>query len=137
MALVKNKYVKMDWDSASFVTLAKGSFVVAGHEYDSTTHGKVTVFFNCSTAFLFISDPGTPDEDHWNGSELKSYLKENMDGRFPLNYDEYIAVIPWGSKECDKAVLERWGILAAEEDIKARLADLAPYGVEKNSPAEL
>lgn len=136
MALVENNVVKMDWDKAGWLQTKgsagkQGAFILASKEFPSTTKGTVTVFFNPFTAFMWISDAHTSEEDMWNASELKEWLKSELDGSFPDNYDECVNIIPYGNLEADVAVLEEYGILDYKDEIEARLRDVAPYGDEK------
>ena len=133
MSLVKNKCVKMDWEASSFVTLTKGTFIVAGKDYESTKFGTITVFFNCETAFLFISDADTDDQDFWDGVSLKQWLKTNLDGSFPISYDEYVPIVEWGADTINDGVLEKYGLEAYADDIKARLEDLQGFNIESDT----
>ena len=133
MALVENNVVKMEWDKAGWLQKKSGTFCFASKEYDSTTKGKVTVFFRSNMAFIWASNAHSDDEDLWNAEELKGMIKsEGMDGAFPNMYDEYVPVIEGGETECDNAVLEEYGIVAYADDIKKRLNDIAPYSEEKD-----
>lgn len=134
MALVKNNMVKMDWEKDIFIVLKNGVFVVAGQDYESSKGETRTVFFNANTAFLWITDAHTDEEDYWDGKELKSWLKENLDGAFPINYDEYVPIVNWGSDKVDMAILEEYGLEQYADDILARLKDLEGYDKEEDKP---
>lgn len=136
MAVVENNIVKMEWDKAGWVQTKGGTgkssaFIFASKEFSSTTKGTVTVFFNPNTAFIWASDPHTSEEDLWNASELKSWLRDNLDGSFPDNWDECVSVIPYGTREADMAILEEYGIVDFKEEIEKRLDDVRPFGEEK------
>lgn len=135
MALVKNSIVKMDWESDSFILMKNGVFVVAGQDYLSSTRGvNLTVFFNANTAFLWISEPHTEEEDYWNAKELRSWLKENIDGSFPINFEEYVPIVEWGADVCNQNILEEYGLTEYADDILARVKDLADYDKEEDKP---
>jgi len=130
---VVNNKVKMEWEKSGFV-VTKGSagnsfFTFASQEYPSTNKGLVTVFFNPSTAWIWASDPHTGDEDLWNASELKSWLKEpgNFTDLFPNGWAEYVSVIANGDDTASQQILDEYGISQHKADIEARLRDLEGY----------
>lgn len=136
MAVVENNVVKMEWDKSGWVQTKgtggkPGAFIFASKEFASDTKGTVTVFFNPFTAFIWASDAHTDEEDLWNAAELKGWLKENLDGSFPDNWDECVPVIAYGGTDADVAILEEYGLTAYKEEIEARLRDVAPFGEEK------
>lgn len=134
MALVVNNIVTMEWQTANFFKTSKGAFIWASKEYD-TEKGKVTVFFNCNTAFIFRTPEDADDaEDIWDTKELKEFLKKNMDGSFPLQYEEYLPLITWGNSKVDAEVAEQYGLTEFISDIEARLKDVEPFGDEKDKP---
>ena len=137
MGKVINDIVKMDWDSKGWLQTSakrgKGVFIFASKDYDSTNHGKVTVFFTARAAFIFASDAGTDTEELWNAKELMDFVKGNgYEEDFPYAYDEYVPVIDEGDMECDAEVLATYGIEAYKSDIEARLDDVTPFGKEED-----
>lgn len=133
--IVENNIVKMEWQKDGWLETSSkkkpSAFIFASQKYDSTVKGEVTVFFTPLTAFLFISDAGTADEDMWNAEELIPVIKGNLSGNFPFDLEEYVAVIDSGEDKCLTSVLEKYGIVDAKEDIEARMRDIRPYGDEK------
>lgn len=133
--IVENNIVKMEWQKDGWLQTSSkkkpSAFIFASQTYPSTVKGEVTVFFTSLTAFLFVSDAGTDDEDMWNAEELISAIKGNLTGNFPFDLDEYVAVIDSGEDNCIMSVLERYGIVDAKEDIEARMLDIRPYGFEQ------
>lgn len=136
MAIVVNNIVKLEWEKSGWLQ-AKGSavnpdgtFIFASKDYESTVKGTVTVFFNANSAFLWVSDAHTDEEDMWNASELKNWCKKNIDGSFPMMYDECVEIIQSGEDECVDAILEEYGIVEHKADIEARQRDLRPFGEE-------
>lgn len=129
--VVVNNHVKMEWLKEQWLSANKGKvFCCAAKTYDSTVHGTLDVFFRPDTAFLWISNAGTGDEDFWNSAELYDVLKGSFDGTFPMSYNEYVPIIESGETDCTDAVLERYGLVAAKADIEKRLKDLEYYGGE-------
>lgn len=138
MALVENNIVKMEWEKSGWLaTKAKagknGAFIFASKNYESSSddYDTITVFFNADTAWIWASDAQTDEEDLWDETDLKSWVKTNYDGSFPYMYDEYIPVIVSGGTSCELSILERYGLTEYKDDIEARLRDLVPFGEEK------
>lgn len=133
---VVDNVVKMEWDSSKALYTKGGklgrTFIFASKDYE-TSVGTVTVFFNCYTAFIWASDAGTEDEDRWNASELKSWVKDNLDDAFPMNYGEYIPIIEYGSREVKQEVIDKYDLGSFVDDILARLKDVEPYSDEKST----
>lgn len=129
--VVVNNHVKMEWLKSQWLSANGGKvFCCAAKTYESTVKGTVDVFFRPDTAFLWVSDAHTDEEDMWSSAELFAELKSSFDGTFPQNYDEYVPVIEAGTHECLMSILEEYGIVDAKEDIEARLVDLEYYGGE-------
>ena len=131
---VNDGVVKMDWD-ADKALYRKGvkskndTFIFASKEYE-TSKGVITVFFNCYTAFVWADEAGTEDEDRYNAKELKTWVKDNLDDAFPLNYDNYIPIIDYGADEVNQDMIEKYDLGEYVDDILARLADVRPYSEE-------
>ena len=129
--IVENNVVHMEWQQSGWLETStrKGKkpavFIFASQTYPSTVHGEVTVFFTAHTAFVIESDEGL-----WSAEEFIPVVKGNMGGNFPYDLDEYVSIIDSGGTSCKQAVLEKYGIVDAKEDIEARLNDVSPYGIE-------
>lgn len=130
---VVDNVVKMEWDADKALYTKGGkfgrTFIFAGQEY-STPNGTITVFFNCHTAFLWADDAGTEDEDLYNAKELKSWVKDNLDGTFPYNYSNYIPIVDYDEDEPIDSMIEKYGLQDFVEDIMERLRDVKPYSEE-------
>ena len=136
MAQVINDVVKMDWEKDGWLqTKGKGgkpgTFIIASKEYTNSDGEPVLVLFNSTTAFIWGDNVGTDNEDRWEFSEIKSWLKTNFDSYFPASYDEYYPLIEIGSVVANPAALERYKLTEYKDDIESRLKDLLPYGEEK------
>lgn len=133
---VVDNVVKMEWDADKALFRKGGKFgkifIFAGKDYE-TSVGTVTVFFNCYTAFVWADDANTPDEDRYNAKELKSWVKDNLDEAFPINYDNYIPIVEYGATEVNQSAIDKYDLGAYADDILARLADVKPYSEEKSS----
>lgn len=133
MGNIVDNVVKMEWDASKALYTKGGAqgrtFVFASKEYQ-TDLGTVTVFFNCYTAFIWADDAGEPTEDRYNAKELKDWVKENLDEAFPINYDNYIPIIEYGTDEIIDENVEKYGLQEYVDDIIARLNDVKPYGNE-------
>lgn len=132
MALVVNNIVKMEWQTENWLaTKAKGGkpgmFIMAAQPYTNKDGETVAVIFTAHTAFLWGDDEGL-----WTADEVRDWCKKNVDGSFPTAYDEYIAIIPYGSNEADDAILEKYGLSEYKEDIENRRIDLIPFGADKD-----
>jgi hypothetical protein len=135
MAIVENNVVKMEWDKSGWLqTSARGGkqpvFILASKDYESKTHGTLSVIFTAETAFLFIDDAGTDDEDIWTAQDLISTIKSDMPGYFPYSLNQYTPIINSGEAECNMDVLEKYGLTEYKDDIEKRQMDIAPYGYE-------
>lgn len=133
MALVVNDTVKKEWQKNLWLEGTNGDnsrriFTMASHEYTNSNGDVVSVNFNAHTAWLWGEEG-----DLWSGKELRSWVKENLDGSFPTEYEEYIPIIPYGGEECIEETLEKFGLTAYKADIEERLQDLIPYGIERDS----
>lgn len=133
MELVKNKFVKMDWEKSKFITGKNGkTFIAAGVSYDSA-YGKIDVMFTCDTAFLFIEEE-TPDAiDAWTTEEIKDYLKKGYNSNFPTNFEQYVPIVDFGTKTVNTINADKYGLQDSTADMIARLNDLAEYAVEHDS----
>lgn len=133
---IVDNVVKMEWDAGKALYTKGGklgrTFIFASKDYE-TSAGTVTVFFNCYTAFIWASDAGTESEDRWNASELKPWVKDNLDDAFPINYGEYVPIIEYGSDEVKQEVIAKYNLDAYVEDILARFNDVKPYSEEKST----
>lgn len=135
--VVVNNVVKMEWEKSGWLQTSakkgKSTFIFASKDYDSSIPelGVVTVFFTAETAFLIVTEPGTDDEDVWTAEDFIPVIKKNLGGNFPYDLEEYVPVIASGDDECIADKLERYGLTEYKADIEARLADVAPYGVEE------
>lgn len=130
---VTDNVVKMEWERSKAL-YKKGSksrkvFILAGKDYE-TKLGTVTVFFNCDTVFVWADNAGEPDEDRYNAKELKDWVKDNYDESFPLNYNNYIPIIDYGSNSVNMDMIEKYGLEEYVDDIVARLDDVRPYAEE-------
>lgn len=131
--LITDNVVKMEWE-ASKALYTKGrkmgkTFIFASKDYE-TSVGTITVFFNCYTAFVWADEAGTEDEDRYNAKELKTWVKDNLDDAFPLNYDNYIPIVDYGADEVNQDMIEKYDLGEYVDDILARLADVRPYSEE-------
>lgn len=123
----------INWVDGELYFTKKGAFVFAAHEYE-TKIGVVAVLFNCDTAFLWASDAGTEQEDRWAVDEVKDFVRRNMSGAFPVNYNEYIPIIDYGAEDVKMDMIEKYGLEDYVDDIKERLKSLADYAVERDTP---
>ena len=132
MAIVENNVVKMEWQKEGWLQTKKGTgaFIFASQVYETETRGKVTVFFNPSTAYLFVTDAHTENEDLWSAEDLIPVLKKEYTYLFPFNVQEYVPVIESGETECRADILEEYGLTPFKADIEARLNDVRPFGDE-------
>lgn len=121
------------WNDGEKYFTKKGAFAFAAHEYQ-TDIGVVAVLFTCDTAFLWASDAGTEQEDRWAVDEVKDFVRRNMSGAFPVNYNEYIPIIDYGEEDVKMSVAEKYGLKDYADDIKERLKSLADYAVERDTP---
>lgn len=133
MGLVTNNVVKMEWEKSGWLQTSarngkKSVFIMASRDYETEHFGTVSVIFRPDTAFLFIDEAGTPDEDIWSARDLMASLKEEVPGGFPVMCEQYVPIIESGETECDEVTLETYGLLEYKEDIERRLEDIAPYG---------
>ena len=136
MGFVENNIVKMQWDKAGWLQpKAKGTkksvFILGSQNYQSTNKGLISVFFTATTAFLFIDERGSEDEDIWTAEDLIATYKQSPIPEF-LNCEQYVAVIDSGEATCNASVLEEFGLVEFKEDIEARMKDVAPYGYEED-----
>ena len=135
MSLVVNDIVKMEWQTEGWLQTSarkgrKPTFIIASQDYESTKYGKISVFFNATTAFLFIDDAGTDSQDIWNAQELIAALKEDLPGDFPYTTDQYVPIIASGEANCIDETLEEYGLTEYKADIERRMKDIAPFGYE-------
>lgn len=138
--LVQNVGVdlKMPWEKSGWLQTSSkrgnGVFIFASHDYKSTREdlGTVSVFFVPDTAFPFISNYGSCDEDMWSAAELIAAMKKERQGNFPHAMEEYVPVIASGETECTLGILEEYGLLDYKDDIEARLQDIVPFGYEED-----
>jgi hypothetical protein len=131
MAIVENNIVKMEWDKKGWLqTSARGGkqpvFILASKDYESSTHGTLSVIFTAETAFLFIDNA-----DIWSAEDLIDTIKADMPGLFPYSLTQYVPIIDSGEAECKIDVLEKYGLTEYKDDIEKRQMDVAPYGEEK------
>lgn len=136
MGFVENNIVKMQWDKAGWLQpKAKGTkkrvFIFGSQNYQSTNKGLISVFFTATTAFLFVDERGSEDEDIWTAEDLIATYKQSPIPEF-LNCEQYVAVIDSGEATCNASVLEEFGLVEFKEDIEARMKDVAPYGYEED-----
>lgn len=136
--ITKKKYitdnvVKMQWEASKALYLNGGrkgkTFIYASKDYE-TSVGTITVFFNCYTAFIWADEAGTEDEDRYNAREMKTWLKDNLDDAFPLNYSNYIPVIDYGADEVNQEIIDKYDLGEYVSDILDRLEDVRPYSEE-------
>lgn len=137
MDVVVNNIVKMEWSKKGWLqTSSRGGrkpvFILASQDYVNADGRTISVIFTASTAFLFVSDAGTDEEDIWTAQELIQTLKAEMQGNFPYSLEEYLPIIESGEYTCKVDVLEKYGLLDYKDDIEARLKDVAPYGYEED-----
>lgn len=135
MALVVNNIVKMEWEKSGWLATkgkngSQGAFIFASKDYASERGVDITVFFTSDTAFIWASDAHTAEEDIWSGADLKDWCKSNLDGSFPHQYDEYVAVIDSGEATANDDILQEYGLTKYKDDIEARMRDISPYGEE-------
>lgn len=138
MGFVENNVVKMNWEKSGWLQpTVRGSkksiFVMASQRYNSTTKGVVDVFFTSTTAFLFVDDAGTADEDIWTAEDLIATIKSDMPSNFPYGCEQYVPVIDSGEDVCIASVLETYGLVEFKDDIEARMKDVAPFGYEEDA----
>lgn len=131
---VENDIVKMEWDAKNWLaTKARAGkpsvFILAAQEYKNSEGKIIPVYFNAHTAFIWE----TEDYGIWDVPTLKSWCKDNADGNFPTEYDCYHPVIDWGGESCNEDVLEKYGLLEHKADIENRMADLVPFGIERDA----
>lgn len=136
MGFVENNIVKMQWDKAGWLQpKAKGTkksvFIFCSQNYQSTNKGLISVFFTATTAFLFVDERGSEDEDIWTAEDLIATYKQSPIPEF-LNCEQYVAVIDSGEATCNASVLEEFGLVEFKEDIEARMKDVAPYGYDED-----
>lgn len=136
MAIVENNIVKMEWEKSGWLATkgrggSQGAFIFASKDYQSARGCTISVFFTSDTAFIWANDAHTADEDIWNSADLKDWCKSNLDGSFPHQYDEYVAVIDSGEMTANDEILEEYGLMEFKADIEARMRDIAPFGDEK------
>lgn len=133
---VVNNSVKMNWVKSKFLlarkkkgTKGEDYLIFAAVDYPSATKGNITVFFNPSMAWLWITDAHESTEDIWNSDELKSWISEpeNYTDHFPASWDECVALVSDGEEISNEALLEEYGLLEYKSDIEARVRDLYPY----------
>ena len=134
MGFVENDVVKMQWDKAGWLQpkvrkTNKSAFIFASQDYESTNKGKITVFFDPYSAFLFVDNRGDADEDIWTADDLICTYKQSPIGEFS-NCEQYVAVIDSGEFDCLTAILEEFGLTDYKEDIEARMRDISPYSEE-------
>ena len=120
----------MEWDDNRWIQTKAGKdkravFILACKEYD-TENGKVPVFFNAFSAFVFEDEDGL-----WSFSDIKKFIKDNYDQSFPEVYDEYKELGTNPLREIDEDALEEYGLSEFAEDIANRLEDLQSYGDEE------
>jgi len=80
MALVINNVVKMEWNKDLWLqTSSRGGspsiFIMAAHKYVNKDGKTISVIFVPDTAFLFVDDAGTENEDIWTAEDLRATLK--------------------------------------------------------------
>lgn len=136
MGFVENNIVKMQWDKAGWLQpkargTKKSVFIFGSQNYQSTNKGLISVFFTATTAFLFVDERGSEDEDIWTVEDLIATYKQSPIPEF-LNCEQYVAVIDSGEATCNASVLEEFGLVEFKEDIEARMKDVAPYGYEED-----
>lgn len=131
--LITDNVVTMGWEASKALYTKGGkmgkTFIFASKDYE-TSVGTITVFFNCYTAFVWADEAGTEDEDRYNAKELKTWVKDNLDDAFPLNYDNYIPIVDYGADEVNQDMIEKYDLGEYVDDILARLADVRPYSEE-------
>lgn len=137
MSLVVNDIVKMEWQKELWLqTVArkgkKSAFVMCAQKYQSSKYGELSVIFTPTTAFLFVDGAGTAEMDIWTAEDLIATLKEDLPGNFPYCLEQYVPIIASGEDECSGSVLETYGLTAHKADIEKRLADIDPFGYEKD-----
>lgn len=140
MAFVKNNVVKMEWEQNGWLARRyrnsmTSAFIFASTIYPSKTKRKVTVFFTAETAFIWATNPHSSKEELWKAKSLKDWYKQgNADVTFPMNWEEYVAVIDSGNDSCNEDILREYGIENYKIDIENRLRDVAPFGEETDKP---
>ena len=133
MELVQNNTVKMEWDKKYFLMKNRGSglepaFVMAAHDYVNSRGETISVFFCSNTAFLFLIDDEDESAGLFDAKSLIKYVKSESPEGFPLEYDQYVPIIPEAEDDCLPEVLAKYGLEAHADDIKARRLDVEPYG---------
>ena len=126
MSQVINDVVKMEWEKAKWLQTKKGSFIMAGKTYQRADGTNVDVIFTVNEAFVWGEE-----NDLWTAEELIAWFKsEHLTPSDSLDaYEDYCKVA--AVDEVVDEVVERLGLTAYVDDIRARLNDLSEYGVEQ------
>ena len=136
MAKVVNDIVKLDWEKSGWLQTKatavnpNGCFLFATKIYKNSEGTEIPVYFTSSTAFLWVFDYDTDEEEICELPEFKDWVKGNFDYSFPTEYAEYVPIIEEGLLKAKPEILERFGLTEYKEDIEARLKDLLAYGEE-------
>lgn len=130
MKLVKNDVVKMDWDADLFVDNKYIGFVAACKQYDD-----LTVVFQEGTAFAFYNAEEPIDAASTLDIIKKSYkIRKGKNASVEREYlfdefGEYTILI--SGDDVYQNNVDLVGLTDEDvEDMKLRLADLAPYDEE-------
>ena len=129
MAGVRNTLLNMDWDISSLVTKHKGSeFVCAVQDYEG-----IPVVFTENEAFVVYN----PDDTSFmNASDIITFIKKYARDN-PEMYCEYMefddgytgVLLMDSSGEAEEYNFKNLNLSHYEDDIRARIEDIAPYRV--------
>lgn len=138
--LIINSIVKMEWAKDRWLETKAGFFGIAAKDY-KTANGTYTVYFRPGMAFLWVDTGSEPSDvsSNWEFSDIKGFLTKEFpqyggcpDNSFPFDYPNYFPLV-YGVSDAEdsfvnNALLESTGLADYFEDIKERVADIAPFG---------
>lgn len=132
MSLVVNNVVKMEWEESGWLATKgskgkEGTFIYATKEYTNADGNVIPVYFNGAYAFLWMDE----GDDIWESGEFKAWVKENYDGSFPVQYDQFVPIMQNDDSGINTDIIAKYGLTEHQADIEARFADLLPYTEEK------
>lgn len=116
---------KMKW--TKLITKFKGKVLLGAIQMYNTAYGEVAVGFTPASAYVLEDEQGL-----YTTKDLEGCIKQHAGTMgYPETCEEYREVV--GATD-NTIVIERLGLGEHLEDIKARIEELIPYGLEMDKP---
>lgn len=116
---------KMKW--TKLITKRKGKAFLGAIQVYNTSYGEVAVGFTPASAYVLEDEQGL-----YTDADLVCCIKQHAGTMgYPETCEEYREVV--GATD-NTVVIERFGLGEHLGDIKARIEELIPYGLELDKP---